>query len=48
MPRHPFAPQHRAPRDGQVSLDMGVLCGSTQQVCDDFVRRFQRLDDAAQ
>jgi hypothetical protein len=33
-------------RNGQLALDMSVLCGASKEVCDDFVRRFQRLDEA--
>jgi len=33
-------------RDGQLALQMGVLCGASKTVCDDFVRRFQQLNDA--
>ena len=32
-------------RDGQVMVHTGVLCGASKAVCDDFVRKFMRLDD---
>jgi hypothetical protein len=32
-------------KDGQLSLDTSVLCGAGKETCDDFVRRFQGLDD---
>jgi hypothetical protein len=30
---------------GTLSLRMGVLCGSTKQICDDLVRHFEQLND---
>ena len=32
-------------RNGALMMDMGVLCGASKVVCDDFVRRFLRLND---
>ena len=37
--------RHVIERDGQLMLNMGVLCGASKAVCDDFVRRFQRLNE---
>lgn len=37
--------RHIVERDGKLMLQMGVLCGASKEVCDDFVRRFQRLNE---
>lgn len=37
--------RHVVERDGQLMMNMSVLCGASKQACDDFVRRFQRLNE---
>ena len=32
-------------RNGELFMDMGVLCGASKMVCDDFVRKFMRLNE---